>query len=162
VLDCYVPGASILDLGCGTGMTAVEVAPLFSEYVGVDISHVAISKATAMVQSDNARTAKVHYVAADIATYVPDRAFSVILFRESIYYFSTSEVLNLLNRYASFLSSSGVFIVRIHDREKHKRIVKLVQSHFEIIIGPDAMPGQKIAVLAFSPRRTASSAPRVN
>ena len=45
-LESWGKGGSILDLGCGSGSTANELTEsAFSEYIGVDISEVAIEKA---------------------------------------------------------------------------------------------------------------------
>src|SRR6202789_1494825 len=44
-LERYVGHGSILDLGCGPGNTATELASPYQKYVGVDISEGALEKA---------------------------------------------------------------------------------------------------------------------
>ena len=44
-IEKYGANGSILDLGCGSGMTALEMKNNFVEYIGVDVSEVAIEKA---------------------------------------------------------------------------------------------------------------------
>jgi SAM-dependent methyltransferase len=85
-LENYIEGGCILDLGCGAGNTGSELrADTYAEYIGVDISRVAIVKAKARTEQDG-RSGKNHYLCADMLTYVPPHKFNVILFRESIYY----------------------------------------------------------------------------
>src|ERR1700736_5325663 len=44
-LGKYCDVGSILDLGCGSGMTSLEMRNNFCEYVGVDISEISVEKA---------------------------------------------------------------------------------------------------------------------
>ncbi len=129
-LDKYCPGAAVLDLGCGSGFTVLEMTDAFREYVGIDISSVAIEKAKAAVQNDLSRAQKSRFLVSDIANFAPDREFSVILFRESIYYFPLRE---LLNHYCSYLAPGGVFIIRLYNRHKFKRIVDFLETNFHIL-----------------------------
>jgi 2-polyprenyl-6-hydroxyphenyl methylase/3-demethylubiquinone-9 3-methyltransferase len=123
----------ILDLGCGSGNTGCELdADVYSEYTGVDISDNALAKAA--TRSEQAgRKGKNRYIQGDIVTYVPDRKFDVILFRESIYYVPRSKILPLLARYAEWLAPEGVMIVRWHDQKKGPDFLGLLRSDFDIV-----------------------------
>lgn len=129
-LDKYCAGATVLDLGCGIGYTVLEMTDAFREYVGVDISIVAIDRANAALQSDSKRAQKSRFLVSDLTNFVPDRQFSVILFRESIYYFPVGE---LLNRCCPYLAPGGVFIIRLYNRYKFKGIVDFIETNFHLI-----------------------------
>jgi 23S rRNA U2552 (ribose-2'-O)-methylase RlmE/FtsJ len=65
---------------------------------------------------------------------MPTQQFDVILFRDSIYYYVTSaSIKTMLQRYSKHLKQSGVFIVRMANRDKHKSIVDIIASNFEVI-----------------------------
>src|ERR1039457_6827003 len=79
-LETYGAGGSVLDLGCGDGMTALEMKNNFEEYVGVDVSGVAIAKARVALTEEADRAGRVRFIASDISTFEPPSNFSVILF----------------------------------------------------------------------------------
>jgi len=124
---------SILDLGCGSGNTGCELdVKAYHDYTGVDISEVALKKArqrSAAVQ----RAGRNRYVQSDILTYVPDRSYDVILFRESIYYIPQGRIKGLLNRYSNYLKPGGVFIVRWHDSGSGQRIPEVVGAGYKVL-----------------------------
>src|SRR5688572_30340471 len=121
VIEQYSEDGDILDLGCGSGGTGLEIRNIYRLYLGVDISQVAIQKAIDALQNSNDHTRKNDYIAADIATFVPPGTYSVIVFRESLYYFPLRTAAKLLVRYSAFLKPGGVFIVRIHDAQRHAK-----------------------------------------
>jgi 2-polyprenyl-3-methyl-5-hydroxy-6-metoxy-1,4-benzoquinol methylase len=129
-LERYVADGSILDLGCGSGMTALEMKNNFAEYLGVDVSEVAIEKARAALAAETDRAGKASFAVSDIAEFEPPGSYSVILFRESIYYVPLGRIEAMLKRYAARLLPGGVILVRVCDRQKYKGIVKLLQQSF--------------------------------
>lgn len=129
-LEMFSSGGSILDLGCGSGMTALEMTNNFAEYVGVDVSQVAVEKARLALCNEPTRRRKVSFTVADIATYQPSARYKVILFRESIYYVPQCQIKDMLRRYSTHLLPNGVFIVRLCDRYKYEYIAKLLMSRF--------------------------------
>jgi len=149
VIEKYSEGLDILDLGCGTGATGLEIADRYRKYVGVDVSEVAVTKATSVVQ-EQAKQSKMKYMVGDVLSFVPNAMFSIILFRESLYYCPDRNVEALLRRYSGYLSPGGVFIVRLHDRVRYDGLVQTIESSFSIQerIAPT---GGKAIVLVFSP-----------
>ncbi len=133
-LEKYAKWGSILDLGCGSGSTGNEVdANAYSYYLGVDISDVAIAKATTR-SMETGRAGKNHYFRSDISSYVPDRQFDVVLLRDSVYYVPWSKVKAMLDGYAQYLTAEGVFIVRMWNASgKYQTIVDTIESNFEIV-----------------------------
>jgi SAM-dependent methyltransferase len=153
ILAKYANKGHILDLGCGSGNTGNELEEsAYSEYVGVDISEVAINKAGKRTL-ETGREGKNHYFRSDICGFVPAQRFDVILFRESIYYIRRARIREELERYSNYLKERGVFAVRlfsVHGRKK--RIVEVIERNFDIVekLRPDP-PGTLIIVF----RRTA-------
>lgn len=149
----YCHSGRILDLGCGPGSTAIELSDdTFSEYVGVDISEVALNKAKRRAQ-ERGLERKLHFANCDMLTFAPPGKFDVILLRESVYHVPTGRLRDLLMRYSAFLTASGVFIVKLlgADRYTSKARVRIVESSFEIVEkGKRAQDGS--TVLVFRPR----------
>jgi SAM-dependent methyltransferase len=101
--------SSVLDLGCGSGLVRGWLRPLGTiEYVGVDRSKIAIDMAKK--EWPDSRT---DFVAADIATYVPDRKFDIIIFNEVLYYLDQPG--DILGRFGEFLEDNGRFIISLWD-----------------------------------------------
>lgn len=113
-LEKHANGGDILDLGCGPGNTANELAEeAYRTYTGVDISKSALKKAVKRTEA-NGRAAKNSFVCSDFGSYHPTQNFDVILFRESMYHVPYGEVINLLAKYSKYLNSTGNFIVRLY------------------------------------------------
>ena len=127
-------GGSILDLGCGSGSTANELdESSFGEYVGVDISEVAIAKAQRRTEA-NGRAHKCRFLQGDVTAFEPTKEFDVILFRDSIYYIKRPRIVATLMRYSEWLREGGVFIVRIWDgRGKLKEFAEVIKRNFDIV-----------------------------
>jgi len=140
-LERHAKGGSILDLGCGTGTTANEIAlSAYNSYVGLDISVTALDKARERSEiTDRAR--KHTFLEGDFLKYSPQQQFDVILFRESLYHVPLGRIKTILDRYAKHLKGGGVFIVRImtkqneNGREKFRPIamIRAIESGFEVI-----------------------------
>jgi SAM-dependent methyltransferase len=119
-LEEYARTGSILDLGCGSGNTANELAfGAYGSYLGVDISDTALDKARRRSEV-NGRLQKNKFLQADFVKYVPKQSFDVILFRESLYHVPLGSVKATLDRYSKHLEERGVFIVRIATKENGK------------------------------------------
>jgi SAM-dependent methyltransferase len=129
----YCRNGRILDLGCGSGNTGCELdAELYSAYVGVDISDIALEKAIARSRQVG-RQSKNRYVYGDIVDYVPEEEFEVILFRESIYYVPHSKIVPLLLRYARWLAPQGVIIIRWHDQSRGLEFQEMLRPDFQVV-----------------------------
>jgi SAM-dependent methyltransferase len=139
-LEKHLRDGSILDLGCGPGNTANELAATsYRTYVGVDISQAALGKATKRTEQ-NGRTAKNRFACADFISYVPTQQFDVILFRESMYHVPLGKVKAMLDHYSNYLVEGGVFIVRMNTSDgkgsgKYRltAMVNVMEAEFEIV-----------------------------
>jgi SAM-dependent methyltransferase len=113
-----------LDLGCGPGNTANELAAnAYQSYIGVDISEAALAKAEKRTQ-ENGRTSKNSFVNSDFLSYEPSQEFDVILFRESMYHIPYGQVLPILKKYSKHLKSTGVFVVRLYAGDHRPGVIK--------------------------------------
>lgn len=163
--DCVYPhvekhlkNGAILDLGCGPGNTATELADtVYSTYVGVDISEAALAKATQRSQ-ETGRAAKNRFANGDFLTYVPTQQFDVILMREAMYHIPGGQVSPLLRRYSQHLRDGGVFVVRMALSRKngtpHPRLcamIDIIEAEFDVVEKCEyGQPGP--TVIVFRPR----------
>jgi 2-polyprenyl-3-methyl-5-hydroxy-6-metoxy-1,4-benzoquinol methylase len=137
-LDRYAADKNVLDLGCGPGNTANEMAPGYRSYVGVDISEAALAKARLRTEA-NGRTAKNSFERGDFLSFVPPQQFDVILFREAMYHVPLGKVKSILVRYSKYLTDDGVFIVRMFARENGRNkyrptaMISVMESEFDVV-----------------------------
>jgi SAM-dependent methyltransferase len=140
-LEKYAHNGDILDLGCGPGNTANELAPdVYRTYIGVDISEAALAKAVKRTQ-ENGRSDKNTFINSDFLSFEPNQQFDVILFRESMYHIPYGQVLQILKKYSSKLKSTGVFIVRLYAADNQSGAIKtrvtskldLIKREFDIV-----------------------------
>jgi SAM-dependent methyltransferase len=160
-LEKYAHHGNILDLGCGPGNTANELAAhVYQSYIGVDISEAALEKAVKRTL-ENGRAGKNSFVNSDFLGYDSAQEFDIILFRESLYHVPYGQVLPILKKFSNNLKSTGVFIVRLYAGDHRPGVIKtrvtakldLIKRKFEIVESQQfdlpALPN----VLVFRPRR---------
>ena len=63
----------------------------------------------------------------------PSQKFDVILFRECLFYVAQWRMRSVLSRYADYLTSDGVLIVRLYDAIAYRGIVRLIETNFEVV-----------------------------
>jgi SAM-dependent methyltransferase len=114
---------SVLDVACGEGHLR-RLLPRHSPYLGVDWSAVAIEQARRQECDANC------FVVADAESYVPDRAFDIIIFNECLYYFGSAT--GTLKRYVRHLKPDGCFIVSMYDAEGNQRIWHDIETNFTL------------------------------
>jgi SAM-dependent methyltransferase len=148
----FAGGGRILDLGCGSGTTAIELEPgSYHHYTGVDISEFAVEKAR--LRSARHRLENVtRFTRGDIFSYEPSGSFDVILFRDSIYYVPHSRIAGMLQRYTRHLRRSGVIIVRMaNGSDRYNSIVRAIEQRFHIV-DKSIAENPSAVVLAFRAR----------
>jgi 2-polyprenyl-3-methyl-5-hydroxy-6-metoxy-1,4-benzoquinol methylase len=160
-LEKHARNGSILDLGCGPGNTANELAvTAYSTYLGVDISEAALAKAARRTEK-NGRGEKNRFEQSDIISYVPKQQFDVILFRESMYHVPLGKVKAVLDRYSGYLTNGGVFVVRLgmgggqdgQIKKRPKAMIDIMEAEFDVV--EKAQYGEsKETVIVFRPRRS--------
>jgi 2-polyprenyl-3-methyl-5-hydroxy-6-metoxy-1,4-benzoquinol methylase len=156
-LEKYARKGSILDLGCGPGNTANEVASdAYHTYVGLDISEAALEKARRRTEA-NGRSEKNFFVQGDFLTYTPTQSFDVILFRESLYHVPMGKIKPVLDRFANFVRDDGVLMVRLNTIDNGKRkhrptaMLGIVEREFNVIERTEYAKGGA-TVVVFRPK----------
>jgi 2-polyprenyl-3-methyl-5-hydroxy-6-metoxy-1,4-benzoquinol methylase len=164
-LEKWARNGRVLDLGCGPGNTACEMAEnCYSTYIGVDISQEALDKATRRTEASG-RSQKNTFVCSDFLGFKPAQKFDVILFRESMYHIPMGKIKPILDKYSQWLQPDGVFIVRMfmadrndgRDKERPTKMMNIVESNFDIIEKGQYGKG-KATVLVFRPKSVPASA----
>lgn len=129
----HAAGGRVLELGCGTGNTGEELpADSYSEYVGMDVSQVAVDWARGRSERSG-RSAKNTYFQGDILQFEPSGMFTIVLMRESIYYIPIPKLRATLDRYARHLRQGGVFVVTLISGKSYRKIVELVESSYRVL-----------------------------
>jgi SAM-dependent methyltransferase len=164
-LEKYVGHGSVLDLGCGQGGTAIELASAYQRYVGVDISEVALKRARKKT-ADAGRSNRASFACADFLGYAPDQKFDVILFRESMYHVPIGQVNTILDKYSRFLTEDGVFIVRLYlsgprgeKRFRPRAVIRTIENDYNVIEKADYDDLSATTVVVFRPRVSVANAP---
>jgi len=158
-IEKYAQGGDILDLGCGPGNTANELASdAYRKYIGVDISEVALERALKRT-GENGRANKNSFVRSDFLGYTPAQEFEVILFRESMYHVPYGQVLAILEKYSKHLKKNGVFVVRLYAGDPTGKIkyrvtrkLNLIKREFDIVEACHYNEPGTPTVLIFRPR----------
>ncbi len=138
-LEKYAENGSILDLGCGSGNTASEMAfAAYRSYLGVDISEPALDKARRRTEAAG-RANKNSFARGDFLNYVPTQQFKIVLLRESLYHVPLGKVKATFDRYSKYLRDDGVFIVRLatseNGKSKHRptAMLRVIESEFDVL-----------------------------
>ncbi len=106
-------GASVLDVGCGTGALVPHLPDNVARYVGIDLSSEAIRICREKEDSSGSRT----FMATSFDDYVPSERFDAVVFNEMLYYYPVRRVPEVLARARALLrTGSGTIIVSIHNK----------------------------------------------
>jgi 2-polyprenyl-3-methyl-5-hydroxy-6-metoxy-1,4-benzoquinol methylase len=111
----YRPHSNVLDIGCGHGVLQRRLSAVgYARYVGVDTSQHAID------QANGGRDGKTEFYCADAESYIPQETFDVLIFNESLYYFSAPA--EALIQLARSVNPGGVVIVSMYQKESSRVI----------------------------------------
>lgn len=103
----FRPRGAVLDVGCGSGVLHDRFLTVgYGGYVGVDISDVAVQTLR------DRGLPGAEFVAVDAETFTPTAAVDVLVFNESLTYFT--DPAGQFERYMGHLAPGGVAIVSCH------------------------------------------------
>jgi len=148
-LNAHAKGGRILDIGCGPGAIGEAIDPRsYHDYLGVDISDVAIEKARAR----SSRPGNL-YLAGDMWTFNPAGTYDLIFFGDSLYNFSFSDGKEILERYSAYLKEDGVFVVRTWlSLNRARAIIELIESDYDVIEKRSFAFRSPLIVAVFKPK----------
>jgi SAM-dependent methyltransferase len=133
LIEKYASEGTILDVGCGTGNTGIELkTEKYSAYRGIDISQTAIDKAISRSRGAG-RTDTNLYACADMLSYVPDEKYDLIVFRECLWYVRKSQALSMLRRYSGYLREHGKLLASICPVAQQKWLGPLIERDFRLV-----------------------------
>jgi len=120
------PEAAILDVGCGEGILRRRLgAESYSDYVGIDVSQVAIARASAD------REGRARFLVANAEEFVPDRRFDLVVFNESLYYHNRP--LEVAHRFSGFLEPDGLLVVSMLNTIRTTVIRRKLEREFVVV-----------------------------
>jgi 2-polyprenyl-3-methyl-5-hydroxy-6-metoxy-1,4-benzoquinol methylase len=123
------PAPAILDAGCGGGELLKWMNPMFSTYLGIDISEEAIAQANAL-NLDNAS-----FAVGDLEKWDTPLRFDIIVFNESLYY--TRDPRETLSRFNKFLKPAGAFILSMCEYGHNAAVWSRLDETVEWLHGSD-------------------------
>lgn len=130
-------GGRLVELGCGEASVPRQLpAGAFSDYMGVDISDVAISRARAQTAEAGVRGCT--FLRADIANWEGTRDATLILAEECLYYLDPSAMRSLLDRCLTSLAPGGSILAVVHDADKHARTLDICRQAGVVLAEEDA------------------------
>jgi SAM-dependent methyltransferase len=108
-------GGAVLDLGCGTGRQAIELARRGYEVVAFDLSSAMLARAGEEAQS---RSAKLNFVQGDMREMTFEEQFDgVYCWNTTFGYFEEEKNAQLVDRVRHALKSGGQFLLDVVNRD---------------------------------------------
>ncbi len=119
------PTASILDIGCGTGLLWSWLANAGERrYYGIDLAETAIRQAQSSYPN-------VRFEVADAETFDTDERFDAIVLNEILYYLQQPGI--FLDRCARFLQPGGRLILSMYGSVESRRAWRRCAGHLDVI-----------------------------
>ena len=126
-LTAYAPdlhAATVLELGCNVGGSAVVLALLGASVTGIDIDELYVELAALNASRHGVRTARFHHLADSKALAFPDGSFDMVTCNSVLEYVAPDDLQPILREIDRVLIPGGLFIVagtsnRLWPREVH-------------------------------------------
>ena len=115
---------AILDVGCGEGILVdhlIQKKIDFSDYLGLDISSQAITKA-------QHHHPTVKFETADAEKYIASSGYDIIIFNECIYYFRNP--LLVLHNFERYLNKNGIYIMSVFNNKNYFQILDSIRKSY--------------------------------
>jgi cyclopropane fatty-acyl-phospholipid synthase-like methyltransferase len=120
-------GGKLIEFGCGEGeLPHLLPAGSFSDYLGMDISDVAVGRAQARAAQAGLRNAR--FQQADMAKWEGASAVTAILAEECLYYLTPEQIEVFLSRACASLVPDGRIVIVVHSAVKHARTLNVCRQ----------------------------------
>ncbi len=106
----FSPGMNVLEMGCGTGRWALELAPKIKHYTGVDFSRQAIEMARQSVRSAGLTNVDLHEQS--VVDFRGDRPYDIIYFGAVTQYLEDADFHGALTGLERWLKPDTVIVDR--------------------------------------------------
>lgn len=117
-------GGRLIEFGAGEGALPLSLPRnIYSEYIGFDISTVAVEKARE--KAAEAGLTKCRFEQCDMAHWKGGRDVSVAVLEECLYYLTPRETETFLRRCSESLLPNGRILVIVHSAKKHARTLDI-------------------------------------
>jgi len=125
-------GGRLIEFGCGTGSLLSLLPPgTYSEYIGVDISDVAIQ--SARQKAVELGLTMCRFEQGDMSSWPGSPFATLILIEECLYYLKPVQIKSFLMKCCSSLAPDGAILVIVHSARKHKKTLEVCQIVCEVI-----------------------------
>jgi 2-polyprenyl-3-methyl-5-hydroxy-6-metoxy-1,4-benzoquinol methylase len=120
----YLQGSkAILEIGCGEGILQSRMSPgVYSRFLGIDISHVAIRKAARF------KDPITEYRTGDMETYLPPGKYAMIIFNEVLNY--STDPLRTVRHYLPYLDADGHLLFSLNETPWSLDIIRDLEKTF--------------------------------
>ncbi len=137
-IESLCEGGILIEFGCGEGSLPLLLPNgTFSEYLGIDISAVAIERA----RQNTTSLPNCIFECSDIALWPGRCGVDLIVAEECLYYLTGVKLRNLMNHCRSSLSEHGKMLVIAHDGAKHRRTLGICRD--EMVVEVDEVIGRR-------------------
>lgn len=120
----------VLEVGCGSGMIAYEIAPFVKSYLGTDISSTIIERTRKFIEKKGIKNIFLETLSAEKINQL-NETFDIIIFNSVIQYFPGHNYLkDVLQKAINLLSEDGIiFIADIRDQKLKEEYIKSLESY---------------------------------
>ncbi len=125
IINRTVSKGNILDVGCGTGILSELVDLQRFQYLGIDISEVALNLANEKRMKPN-----ITFQLKSMENFDPRQQFDVIVFNEVLYYLDYKNVMQQISGWAS---GQKLIITSIFDFDEGRELQQWLQTNTNII-----------------------------
>ena len=116
-------GGLLVEFGCGEGSLPCSIShTTYAQYVGIDISDVAIERAKARAKREEIENYK--FIQADMSRWDGVSNASLILLEECLYYLKGKKLVDFLERCCANLAPDGHILVIVHSARKHAKTLE--------------------------------------
>lgn len=127
---------NVLELGSGNGRWAVSLAPLVSDYTGVDLTPRAIEIAQGVVSGRMIKNVTFHEMS--ILDFKGDRPYDVIYFSSVSQYLEDDQIHQVLNNLSSWVTPSTIIVDRSTVKYRQREILER-PGYYSILRTPDEL-----------------------